>query len=118
MFEDFGWDQPCYVISVAARLVGLPAQTLRYYERTGLLEPSRSRGNIRLYSPWDIERIKRIRLFITELGINLAGVEVALRLMNQIREMEQHLLRLHQELDNLKSQQMADWMNLDNKSQN
>ena len=69
-------DEPCYVISVAARLVNLHPQTLRYYEREGLIEPARSSGNVRLYSTRDIERLRRIVRLTGELGINLAGVEV------------------------------------------
>ena len=85
------WDEPCYVISIAARIVGLNAQTLRYYERTGLLEPGRSGGNIRLYSLGDIERLRRIKTLINDLGVNLAGVEVILRLTDQIEEMRNKL---------------------------
>jgi MerR family transcriptional regulator/heat shock protein HspR len=78
-------DEPCYVISVAARMVGMHAQTLRYYERAGIIEPSRSRGRIRLYSPADIARLRQIQRLITELGVNLAGAEIILRLNDRIR---------------------------------
>ena len=88
------WNQPCFVISVAARMVGLPAQSLRYYERTGLVEPSRSHGNIRLYSRWDIERIMEIKMLINDMGVNIAGVEVALRLLNQLHRMEELVEKL------------------------
>ena len=69
------WDDndPCFVISVAARMVRVHTQTLRYYEREGLLEPARSRGNIRLYSQKDIEKLRSIKSLTDELGINLAG---------------------------------------------
>ena len=87
--EREGWNQPCFVISVAARMVGLPAQSLRNYERTGLVEPSRSHGNIRLYSRSDIERLIRIKTLINDMGVNLAGVEVALRLLSQLHRMEE-----------------------------
>jgi MerR family transcriptional regulator/heat shock protein HspR len=79
------------VISVAARIVGVSAQTLRSFERAGLVEPSRSEGNIRLYSPWDIQRIRRIRTLMNDMGVNLAGVEVILNLMEHIKELEQQL---------------------------
>src|SRR5579884_1105037 len=69
-------DEGCYVISIAARMVGMHQQTLRYYERVGLIEPSRSRGNIRLYSQSDIGRLRQIQRLISDLGVNLAGVEV------------------------------------------
>ena len=97
------WDEPCYVISVAAKMVGLQAQVLRYYERTGLLQPSRSGGNIRLYSLRDIERVRRIKTLIEEMGVNLAGAEVILRLMEQIREMEEVIAGLRSELEGLRA---------------
>ncbi len=77
-----------FVISVAARLVGVHEQTLRYYERAGLVEPARSRGRIRLYSLTDIERVRQIRRLTDDLGVNLAGVDVILRLTDRIRELE------------------------------
>src|SRR3979409_2152196 len=81
--------QPAFVISVAARLVGVHEQTLRYYERAGLLEPARSKGRIRLYSLYDLERVRQIRRLTDEMGVNLAGVEVIMRLTDHIRELEQ-----------------------------
>ncbi len=94
-----GFDDPSYVISVAAKMVGLPPQTLRYYERTGLLDPSRSPGNIRLYSPREIERIRQIKTLMTDMGVNLAGVEVALRLMSQLEEANEVVRHLNAALD-------------------
>lgn len=94
--------EPCYVISVAARMVGLHAQTLRYYERAGLLTPSRSTGRQRLYSATDVERLKRIRTLTEEMGLNLAGVEVALRLMDRVNEMQQEMSRLLEEVAHLR----------------
>ena len=96
-------DEPSYVISVAARMVGVHAQTLRYYERMGLLEPSRSPGNLRLYSPRDVERLRRIKSLITDLGVNLAGVEVVLRLLRQMEEMEEEVRGLQSELERYRS---------------
>lgn len=87
-----------YVISVAARIVGVGTQTLRYYERAGLLRPSRSQGKRRLYSQADIERLKRIKRLTEDLGINLAGVEVILRLMNHIIDLENKIQMLEREL--------------------
>jgi MerR family transcriptional regulator/heat shock protein HspR len=81
-------DEPRYVISVAARMVGVHAQTLRYYERVGLVAPARSRGNIRMYSPLDVEHARWIRSLIDDLGINLAGVEVIMRLRARMDELE------------------------------
>jgi MerR family transcriptional regulator/heat shock protein HspR len=77
-----------FVISVAARLVGVHEQTLRYYERAGLVEPARSKGRIRLYSLYDLERVRQIRRLTEDLGVNLAGVEVIMRLTDRIRELE------------------------------
>jgi MerR family transcriptional regulator, heat shock protein HspR len=95
--DRFDEDDPCYVISIAARMVGMHQQTLRYYERVGLIEPSRSRGNIRLYSPADIGRLRQIQRLISDLGVNLAGVEVIMR-------MNQHLLEAERELEQLRTE--------------
>ena len=80
--------EPCYVISVAARMVGVHAQTLRYYERAGLVSPARTRGNIRLFSQQDVNHALWIRTLIEDLGINLAGVEVLMRMASRMEEME------------------------------
>ena len=81
-------DEPCYVISVVARMVKLHPQTLRYYERVGLVVPARSAGNVRLYSPGDIERLRKICRLTEELGVNLAGVEVIMRLTDTIEQLQ------------------------------
>ena len=86
--ENTPQDEPCFVISVAARMVGVHAQTLRYYERAGLIWPSRTMGRQRLYSVADIERIRRLRTLTEDMGVNLAGAEVALKLMARIEELE------------------------------
>ena len=96
-------DEPCFVISVAARMIQVHTQTLRYYEREGLLEPARSRGNIRLYSQRDIERLRRIKTLTEELGINLAGVQVVLRMMERMAEMDQEVQRLTNLVEELES---------------
>ena len=87
-----------FVISVAARLVGVHEQTLRYYERAGLVEPARSKGRIRLYSLHDLERVRQIRRLTDEMGVNLAGVEVIMRLTDRIRELEHNIESLQAEL--------------------
>jgi MerR family transcriptional regulator/heat shock protein HspR len=97
-FED---SEPCYVISVAARMIGVHAQTLRYYERAGIIEPSRSAGNRRLYSTEDIDRLRRIKTLIDDLGVNLAGVEVILRMGERMAEMENRMRRLEAEIERL-----------------
>ena len=91
-------DRPRYMISVAADLVGMHPQTLRIYEAKGLVRPQRTRGNTRLYSEADIERLRLINRLTTELGLNLAGVEHVLRLEDQLRRMQRRLERLEQEM--------------------
>jgi MerR family transcriptional regulator/heat shock protein HspR len=86
-------DEPCYVISVVSRMVNLHPQTLRYYERAGLIVPARSTGNVRLYSPNDIERLRKICRLTDELGVNLAGVEVIMRLTDTIEQLQSELLQ-------------------------
>jgi len=78
-------DEPSYVISIAARMVGMHAQTLRYYERAGLVTPARTKGNIRLYRRSDIERLRLIQKLIADHGVNLAGVDLVLRMEVRIR---------------------------------
>ena len=90
----FGHDEPVFIISVAARMLGVRTQTLRYYERLGLIEPSRTRGNQRVFSRRDIELVQRIRGLMDALGVNLAGVEVVLRLGEQLRKAETETERL------------------------
>jgi MerR family transcriptional regulator/heat shock protein HspR len=92
-----------FVISVAARLVGVHEQTLRYYERAGLVEPARSKGRIRLYSLHDLERVRQIRRLTDDMGVNLAGVEVIMRLTDRIRELEQHMEELEAEVRRLRA---------------
>lgn len=87
-----------FVISVAARLVGVHEQTLRYYERAGLVEPARSKGRIRLYSLHDLERVRQIRRLTDDMGVNLAGVEVIMRLTDHIRQLEERIQELEGEL--------------------
>ncbi len=99
IFDDF---EPCYVISVAARMLGVHAQTLRYYERIGVIEPSRSRGQVRLYSRRDIERLRQVRTLMNDLGVNLAGVEVILRLGERIAEMERQIEEMEAEIKRLR----------------
>ena len=93
--------EPVYSIRIAARLVGLHVQTLRYYERNGLVEPQRSRGNVRYYSDTDVARIQKIKSLIDELGVNLAGAEVIMRMTQQMAEMETHIRDLESRLDKI-----------------
>ena len=100
-------EEPCFIISVAARMVGVHAQTLRYYERVGLIWPSRTGGRQRLYSMADLERIRRVKTLTEEMGVNLAGAEVALKLTRRIEDLEGEVLRLNSEISRLRSQQRA-----------
>ncbi len=101
-------DEPCFVISVAARIVGVHAQTLRYYERVGLIWPSRSHGKQRLYSPADIERLNRIKTFTDDMGMNLAGAEVALKLTERIGGLEKQVQDLTNQLNQALSQRQPE----------
>ena len=97
-------EEPCFVISIAARMVGVHAQTLRYYERVGLIWPSRTVGRQRLYTPSDIERLRRIKTFTEEMGMNLAGAEVALKLIERIDHLENEVQMLSEEVSGLHRQ--------------
>ncbi|MDO8615151.1 MAG: MerR family transcriptional regulator [Dehalococcoidia bacterium] len=90
--------EPCYVISVAARMVGMHAQSLRNYERQGLISPSRSRGRVRLYSQSDVDRLRYIQRLMQDLGLNLAGAEVVMRMNERLRQMEREMAHLRAEL--------------------
>ena len=92
-------DEPVYVISVAARMVNLHPQTLRTYELMGLVKPKRSNGNIRLYSPSDIEKLRQIQRLTDELGVNLAGVEVILHMRQMIEQMQRDMERMKREYE-------------------
>ena len=103
------WEsKPRYVISVAASIVGIEAHTLRYYEKLGLVQPERSSGNIRLYSDEDVARLRYIKALMSDCGVNLAGVEVALRLMQQMREMQQQLEEMERKMSRVAEAEMKD----------
>ena len=91
-------ERPRYMISVAAELVGMHPQTLRIYEQKGLVRPSRTAGNTRLYSEADLERLRLIQRLTTELGLNLAGVELVLRLEDELRKAHRRVERLERRL--------------------
>jgi len=99
IFEDY---EPCYVISVAAKMVGIHAQTLRYYEKEGLIEPSRSQGRVRFYSRRDIDRLRQIKTLVNDLGVNLAGADIILRLNERIVEMERQMHDMELEIKRLR----------------
>lgn len=81
-------NQPMYVISVAAKMVKLHPQTLRHYENLGLVVPQRTNGNIRLYSPADIDRLSQISRLTNELGVNLAGVQIILDMRERLEQLQ------------------------------
>jgi MerR family transcriptional regulator, heat shock protein HspR len=91
-------DRPIYMISVAAELVGMHPQTLRMYETKGLVRPHRTPGGTRLYSEADVERLRIVQRLTTELGLNLAGVELVLRLEDELRKAHLQVERLQQQL--------------------
>ena len=94
-------EEPRYVISIAARMLGVQTYTLRYYERIGIIEPSRSGGNIRLYSDQDIARLKRVKALMDDLGINLTSAEVILRMAQRMTELQQRVEMLESRLKQL-----------------
>jgi MerR family transcriptional regulator/heat shock protein HspR len=91
-------ERPIYMISVAAELVGMHPQTLRMYETKGLVRPQRTPGGTRLYSEADVQRLRIVQRLTTELGLNLAGVELVLRLEDELRKAHVQIERLQREL--------------------
>ena len=98
-------ERAVYIISVAAELAGMHPQTLRIYERKGLLRPARTAGNTRRYSDRDIDRLRRINE-LTQLGVNLAGVKMIMdmrakleRVRREVEEMNRELERARKRLD-------------------
>ena len=92
------YDEPVYLISVVANMLNIHPQTLRQYERDGLIEPARTQGRMRLYSQRDIDKMKMILRLTRDMGVNLAGVDVILRLKEQMEKMEQEIEYLREEL--------------------
>jgi MerR family transcriptional regulator/heat shock protein HspR len=93
------FNEPLFVISVAARLVEMHPQTLRKYEREGLVAPSRTTGNLRLYSDRDIERLRQVKYLVDERGLNLAGVQIALDMTQSLLDLRKRLSRSQKELE-------------------
>jgi len=90
------------VISVAARILGIQTHTLRYYEKKGIIEPSRSQGNIRLYSKRDIDQLRRVKTLMDDLGDNPTGAEVILRMRQHMAELLRRLEKMEAELERLR----------------
>jgi MerR family transcriptional regulator, heat shock protein HspR len=97
MRRDDDIDRALFTISVAAELAGMHPQTLRLYERRGLLRPQRTAKNTRRYSRRDVEQLRRIQI-LTELGLNLAGVERVLAMEEQLQTMAREVERLRTQL--------------------
>jgi MerR family transcriptional regulator/heat shock protein HspR len=102
MNEEIYDNEPRYVISVAARMLEIQTYTLRYYEKVGIIEPYRSRGNIRLYSDRDIAILKKVKSMVDDMGINLPGVEVILRMVQQVYDLQNELEQARQEIKKLR----------------
>ena len=102
--ESHDRDEPIYVISVAARLLEVHPQTLRYYERAGLLKPNRSSGKMRLYSQREIERLRKIQRLTNELGVNLAGAEIIIDLTERLDEAQKREQVLLAEIERLRAE--------------
>ncbi|MDI3339114.1 MAG: MerR family transcriptional regulator [Sphaerobacter sp.] len=92
-------NEPLYVISVAARLLQLHPQTLRKYEREGFVSPSRTSGNLRLYSSSDLERLRQVKYLVERRGINLAGVQLAMEVSRRLRSLRREVDRLSAQND-------------------
>ncbi|MBD3793690.1 MAG: helix-turn-helix transcriptional regulator [Campylobacterales bacterium] len=92
------YDEPVYLISVVATILDIHPQTLRQYEKEGLIKPSRTQGRMRLYSQRDINQIKLVLQLTRKMGINLAGVDVILKLKKQMDAMNKEINTLREEL--------------------
>ncbi|WP_297809572.1 helix-turn-helix transcriptional regulator [uncultured Helicobacter sp.] len=101
----YSYDEPVYLISVVAKILAIHPQTLRQYEREGLVEPGRTDGKMRLYSQRDIDKIKMILRLTRDLGVNLAGVDIILRLKDRLDEQDKEIEELHLSLEKIKANQ-------------
>lgn len=92
-------DEPRYQIGVAARVLDCHPQTLRLYEREGLVHPERTDSGVRLYCDADIELVRRVQSFTQDLGVNLAGVHIILKLLDRMEKMQAEIDRLRHDLE-------------------
>lgn len=102
-----GFEDPIYQISVVAELLGIHPQTLRHYEREGLVVPGRTSGKIRVYSEKDIDDLRLILRLTRELGVNLAGVDVVMQLKNQVRELQKELDGIRKDINALEAESIV-----------
>lgn len=101
------FEDPIYQISVVAELLGIHPQTLRHYEREGLVVPGRTSGKIRVYSEKDIDDLRLILRLTRELGVNLAGVDVVMQLKNQVRELQKELDDIRKDINALEAESIV-----------
>lgn len=93
------YEEPVFLISVVAKILSIHPQTLRQYEKEGLLTPGRTDGQMRLYSQKDIDKIKTILRLTRDLGVNLAGVDIILRLKDKLDELDSMVEELQSSID-------------------
>jgi MerR family transcriptional regulator/heat shock protein HspR len=101
-------DARTFLISVAAELAGMHAQTLRTYDRLGLVSPLRSSGGGRRYSQHDVDLLREVQRLSQDEGVNLAGIKRIIELTNQVEALQSRLRELADELDNLRTRQRRD----------
>lgn len=99
--ETNSYVEPVYLISAVAEILNIHPQTLRQYEREGLIKPSRTNGKIRLYSQKDIDHIKYVLTLTRELGVNLAGVDIILQLNKKINSLEEEIQEYRTKIKNI-----------------
>lgn len=105
-------DQPVFVISIAAELSSMHPQTLRLYERKGLVVPKRTAGKSRLYSKKDIEKLKKIQYLTQEAGINLAGIKQIIELRSELEQAEESLRVAQLEMEKVKEKAKSEIANI------
>ncbi|HIC10162.1 MAG TPA: MerR family transcriptional regulator [Campylobacterales bacterium] len=109
------YDEPVYLISVVSKMLNIHPQTLRQYEREGLITPSRTEGRMRLYSQRDIDKVRMILRLTRDLGVNLAGVDIILRLKEKIAKLESEIETLNIEVMQYKYMEVGERKQLQNK---
>ena len=97
-----------FLISVAAELAGMHAQTLRTYDRLGLVSPRRSSGGGRRYSERDVELLREVQRLSQDEGVNLAGIKRIIELTNQVEALQSRIHEMSRELDSLRANQRRD----------
>ncbi len=96
-----------FTIRIIAEMLGIHQQTLRLYEKRGLIRPSRTQGNTRLYSQDDVDQVRRIQRLIAEFGVNLAGVEIILEMRDRLTQLQEERLALQRIIEQLMTQLVA-----------